>query len=119
MPVSIRDSVGFDKVGSLFGKVVWPSDFSWSGVDNSFGLAHVLTQMSARIDEEVTMFWRGTEYNVWVVEEQSTWITEFDDVNVNDNVDDMEEGEIRDGVQENIDGSGEVNASPKSQAHIM
>ncbi|KAJ0713850.1 hypothetical protein HanPI659440_Chr13g0483031 [Helianthus annuus] len=96
MPVFVRDNVVFDKVGTLFGEVVWPSVFSWTGIDNSVGFTHVLTKIAARIDEEVTVYWKGNGYTVWVVEESSTWVPEFEAVNVEDKDDEMEEGEIRD-----------------------
>ncbi|MFS7996693.1 hypothetical protein Hanom_Chr12g01132811 [Helianthus anomalus] len=49
----------FDRIGGLFGNVVWPFDFSWLATDNSAGFTHVLTKNASRIDEEVTVFCKG------------------------------------------------------------
>lgn len=106
LPVLIRDSSVIDRIGGLFGKVVWPSDFSWISVDNAVGYTHVLTSLASRIDEEVALLWKGRNYPVWVVEDQVTWVPEFETVRSGDHIDDMEEGEFRpasaaasDGVQ--------------------
>ncbi|KAJ0643075.1 putative RNA recognition motif domain, nucleotide-binding alpha-beta plait domain superfamily [Helianthus annuus] len=98
VPVLVREGSVYDKIGSLFGMVVWPSDFSWVGTDNAIGYAHVLTDISSKIDEEVSVIWSNEGYNVWVVEENSGWIPEFESVLVDERYDDFEEGEIRDPV---------------------
>ncbi|KAF5764850.1 putative RNA recognition motif domain, nucleotide-binding alpha-beta plait domain superfamily [Helianthus annuus] len=53
MPLQLRDSKFFDRVGELFGNLVSSSEFSWHQVDNATGFSWVLTTVAKRIDEEV------------------------------------------------------------------
>lgn len=115
MPILARDGVAFDSVGRLFGDIVWPSDFSWIGLDNSIGFAHVLTKVSNRIDEEITVYWKNRPYSVWVVEENSGWVSEFEAVDSDVNDDDMEEGEFRHDATESPVVAGEGVIEPGNQ----
>lgn len=69
MPLQLRDSSFFDKVGELFGKVVKGSDFSWQSKDNSDGRVWVQLESALPVREEVNIEWRGNKSRVWVVED--------------------------------------------------
>ncbi|KAM0024262.1 putative RNA recognition motif domain, nucleotide-binding alpha-beta plait domain superfamily [Helianthus debilis subsp. tardiflorus] len=104
VPILIRDNTLFDRIGGLFGNVVGPSDFSWLATNNSAGFTHVLTKNASRIDEEVNVFWKGKNYSVWVAEECSSWVPDFEPIGNVPNDDEMEKGEIRDKMAEHDDG---------------
>ncbi|KAJ0682872.1 hypothetical protein HanPI659440_Chr16g0652181 [Helianthus annuus] len=68
VPIHLRGSGLFDKIGGLFGKVVCGLEFSWDGVDNSFGSCGVLMELGGKVDEQVDIMWSGKQYKVWVSE---------------------------------------------------
>ncbi|KAJ0535737.1 putative RNA-directed DNA polymerase [Helianthus annuus] len=70
MPLQLRDSKNYDKVGELFGRVIWGSDFSWVEADNSCGRCGVMMSSMKRIEQEVQIHWEGNKYSVWVIEEE-------------------------------------------------
>ncbi|KAJ0716283.1 putative RNA recognition motif domain, nucleotide-binding alpha-beta plait domain superfamily [Helianthus annuus] len=71
VPIHLRGSGIFDKIGGLFGKVVCGSEFSWDGVDNSSGTCWVLMELGGKIDEQVDIMWLEKQYKVWVSEGQN------------------------------------------------
>ncbi|KAD4585945.1 hypothetical protein E3N88_23546 [Mikania micrantha] len=98
IPFQHRDNSVYDKIGECFGKVVWPSEFSWESEDNSSGFCYVLTKTGNRIEEEVKITWKNRSYQAWVTEEMSSWIPTFfkEGSNQNSNMEDeVEEGEFR------------------------
>ncbi|KAI3818250.1 hypothetical protein L1987_12053 [Smallanthus sonchifolius] len=74
VPVQLRDSKVFGKIGELFGEVVGESIFSWLEVDNSWGECFVLSSLMRKIDEEVEVVWEGRRTPIWVVEVESSRI---------------------------------------------
>ncbi|KAJ0445230.1 putative RNA recognition motif domain, nucleotide-binding alpha-beta plait domain superfamily [Helianthus annuus] len=67
-PIQAREDKFFDRVGELFGKVVWGSDFSWSIPDNSVAKCCVITDVRKRLDEVVDVEWDGKKFQLWVSE---------------------------------------------------
>ncbi|KAL8192631.1 hypothetical protein R6Q57_027816 [Mikania cordata] len=45
VPIQCRDNLVYDKIGNLFGRVIWSSEFSWEVEDNSSGFCYVLTSL--------------------------------------------------------------------------
>ncbi|KAM0019261.1 putative RNA recognition motif domain, nucleotide-binding alpha-beta plait domain superfamily [Helianthus debilis subsp. tardiflorus] len=109
VPIYLRESMVFNKIGELFGELVWKSEFTWAATDNSTSVCGVLTSSKKRIDEEVTLKWGEKEFNTWVTEEVTDWtkqiveeLTLAPSINepvtmesVNGEEDEVEEGEIR------------------------
>ncbi|KAI3687623.1 hypothetical protein L1987_81323 [Smallanthus sonchifolius] len=84
VPFQLRDKNTFDKVGELFGKIIFPSEFTWSDVDISSGVCYVLTTSGARIEEEVNLIWKNESHSIWVVEELNSWVPSFGGSNLQD-----------------------------------
>ncbi|KAM0065492.1 putative RNA-directed DNA polymerase [Helianthus debilis subsp. tardiflorus] len=113
LPLQLRDSTFFDKVGKMFGRLAQGSQFSWARPDNSDGRCWVLTKSARWVEEEIEVVWEGRQYPVWVVEEQNPGIQSvIDDLSstilgspaksmesVVGGDDELEEGEIRYGQQ--------------------
>ncbi|KAJ0807471.1 putative RNA recognition motif domain, nucleotide-binding alpha-beta plait domain superfamily [Helianthus annuus] len=114
VPFIIRDNSLFDRIGSLFGKVIQPSSFSWQNEDNSVCSVMVLTNRTSRIEEAVIMKWNNKSLIAWVSEvpgismqnlgydeSMSDSDSDFDTQSSSESdedlvdVEDMEEGEIR------------------------
>ncbi|KAM0049391.1 hypothetical protein Hdeb2414_s0008g00285371 [Helianthus debilis subsp. tardiflorus] len=107
VPFQLRDDRLYDRIGELYGRIVKPSDFNWEETDNSTGECHVLTTTAKRIEEDITILWRGRPYQIWVVEESLDWNPDFSsnksvemsgcrgnsDVRMEEN--DLEEGEVQ------------------------
>ncbi|KAI3726708.1 hypothetical protein L1987_66509 [Smallanthus sonchifolius] len=79
IPLHLREDLVFEMVGNLFGKIIWPSAFSWTKKDCSFGVCYVLTSIGARIEESIELVWKNTSLPVWVTEELCSWVPCFDD----------------------------------------
>lgn len=104
-PLLLTEDSLFDRVGSLFGRVIRSSDFSWENTDWSEGTCHVLTTQMPRIDEYVNLLWKGKSYRIWVSEVKKNWSPTFygmeesevgqsEDQNSQRN-EEWEEGEVR------------------------
>ncbi|KAM0031729.1 hypothetical protein Hdeb2414_s0017g00512321 [Helianthus debilis subsp. tardiflorus] len=121
VPFQLRDNSLFDQIGSIFGEVVKPSEFSWESIINSGSKCGVLTKIGNRIEDQVVINWKNKHYQVWVLEEPVHWEPDFDFVRLveasefKDNSSvmpecgEMEEGEIRCNML-NPDNSGGCNA---------
>lgn len=105
LPIMLRDSTNYDKIGEIFGEKICSSNFSWKDMDNSTGDCFVLTKVVGRIQEEIIVKWKGKSYPVWVSEEMKTWAPSFcEDSSMSDKSDgesvcdsddeEMEEGEF-------------------------
>ncbi|KAI3741919.1 hypothetical protein L1987_59598 [Smallanthus sonchifolius] len=133
VPLKLRDSSVFSKVGELFGKTVWPTEFSWEGVDNSYGVCYVLSSSGKRIKEEIILSCNGVSYPVWVSEELTSWAPSFSDAmspptgkvpdQISSEESDKEDGEIKEPSSENkerldrnsgpeVENEDEVEGSP-------
>ncbi|KAJ0788049.1 hypothetical protein HanPI659440_Chr05g0187141 [Helianthus annuus] len=66
----------FNVIGGWFGKVVQMAQLSDEDKDFSFAMTGVLCSRNARIEEQITLSWKGSEYTVWVEEERGDWIPE-------------------------------------------
>ncbi|KAJ0454152.1 putative RNA recognition motif domain, nucleotide-binding alpha-beta plait domain superfamily [Helianthus annuus] len=109
VPVLLRDNSLFDRIGSLFGRVIQASDFSWNDSNNSDSSVQVLVPPGKRIEESVVMQWKNRRFVVWVSEATEVWDPELDDesrsvssdgeacniMDENTGMDDVEEGEFR------------------------
>ncbi|KAF5802508.1 putative RNA recognition motif domain, nucleotide-binding alpha-beta plait domain superfamily [Helianthus annuus] len=111
VPVHLKENSLFDRIGSLFGRVVQESSFSWLGPDNSDSIVKVLVPPGKRIEETVVMQWKDRRFVVWVSETMEVWSPDLEDENDsedsgsdsesenNDDVfgeaEEVEEGEIR------------------------
>ncbi|KAI3819409.1 hypothetical protein L1987_13243 [Smallanthus sonchifolius] len=132
--LKLRDSSVFSKVGELFGKNVWPAEFSWEGVDNSYGVCYVLSSSGKRIEEEIILSCNGVSYLVWVSEELTSWAPSFSDAmsppvgkvpdQVSSEESDKEDGEIKEPSSKNkerhdrnsgpeVENEDEVEGSPR------
>ncbi|KAI3731537.1 hypothetical protein L1987_62726 [Smallanthus sonchifolius] len=102
IPFPVRDSNVFDQVGGLFGKIVSPSQFSWSNADTSSGQCSILSAIEGRIDEEIELSWNNGLYKVRVTEDSNSWAPTFTGESSSsespskddDSYQDLEEGEI-------------------------
>ncbi|KAF5791018.1 putative RNA-directed DNA polymerase [Helianthus annuus] len=120
VPLQLREDALYDKVGSMFGKVVWPSDSNWEGTDVSAGNCHVLTNQGLRIDEEISLAWNGGEFRVWVTETVRNWAPSFFSVESSAmspvkeanseplQDDEVEEGEIRGSTETEVNVAGDL-----------
>ncbi|MFS8018832.1 hypothetical protein Hanom_Chr15g01396681 [Helianthus anomalus] len=111
VPVHLKENSLFDRIGSLFGRVVQESSFSWLGPANSDSIVKVLVPPGKRIEETVVMQWKDRRFVVWVSETMEVWSPDLEDENDledlgsdsesenNDDVfgeaEEVEEGEIR------------------------
>ncbi|KAK9068979.1 hypothetical protein SSX86_013095 [Deinandra increscens subsp. villosa] len=95
IPLLARDEVTFNRIGELFGKIACPSDFSWNDED--------ISGHRGLIDESITVNWRDSSFEAWVVEEAFTpWSPSPDfEQDVDDSIStqvasesELEEGEI-------------------------
>lgn len=77
LPIMLRDSTNYDKIGEIFGEKICSSNFSWKDTDNSTGDCFVLTKVVGWIQEEIIVKWKGKSYPVWVSEERKTWVPSF------------------------------------------
>lgn len=78
VPWMIRDAEVYDSIGSLFGKLAGPSEFSWGKLDNSIGVCYILTSNGGRIEEDMQVTWKGNKYPVWVSELKESWSPVFE-----------------------------------------
>ncbi|KAJ0717004.1 putative RNA recognition motif domain, nucleotide-binding alpha-beta plait domain superfamily [Helianthus annuus] len=82
-PIQVRDDKFFNEVGSLFGKVLRGSDFSWGLPENHESKCCVLTSSGKRIDEEVCVTWEDRTFSIWVTEViDETFSSVLKDLNV-------------------------------------
>ncbi|KAJ0440185.1 hypothetical protein HanRHA438_Chr16g0787631 [Helianthus annuus] len=77
----------FNVIGNRFRKVVQPAQLSDEDRDFSFVMIGVLCSRSARIEEQITLSWKGVSFSVWLEEERGDWIPEcIEDLEeINDN----------------------------------
>ncbi|KAI3814944.1 hypothetical protein L1987_14593 [Smallanthus sonchifolius] len=119
VPFKLREGDVYDQIGGLFGKVIWPSNFSWSNIDNSSGQCYVLTEIGGRIEEEINLTWRDSSYKVWVTEESNSWVPIFSGIPSSESSSSsdneyqaLEEGEILQDVEGSLgDGNSPENPS--------
>ncbi|MDV3153270.1 MAG: hypothetical protein Q8755_02725, partial [Candidatus Phytoplasma australasiaticum] len=78
VPIQLRYDDLYDRIGSLFGKIVCKSEFSWQNTDVSEGSCRVLTDRGFNIEEEVNLIWHNRNISIWVSEVASSWTPEFD-----------------------------------------
>ncbi|KAF5783555.1 putative RNA recognition motif domain, nucleotide-binding alpha-beta plait domain superfamily [Helianthus annuus] len=74
IPIHLRASSLYNRVGECFGKIVGESEFSWADSDNSDSGVWILTEIGKRIEEVVNVEWGGKSYKVWVCEEVNPWV---------------------------------------------
>ncbi|KAJ0952625.1 putative RNA recognition motif domain, nucleotide-binding alpha-beta plait domain superfamily [Helianthus annuus] len=132
VPFIIRDNSLFDNIGGLFGDVVQKSSFSWQEEDNSMASVRIITSQPSRIDEAVVIKWNNRTIAIWVSESVGEWKPELDDVTVvgsqdydsetgsdsdmeSVGVEDLEDGEIRQGMDDNdcCQEDAQVNGRPE------
>ncbi|KAJ0567581.1 putative RNA recognition motif domain, nucleotide-binding alpha-beta plait domain superfamily [Helianthus annuus] len=148
VPFQLRDNKLFERIGSLFGKVVEPSEFSWQSQDNSEDVITILSSQGSCVEESVVLNWKNRKIVVWVSEIPGCWAPDFaeespeekseqesnNEVNQNDD-NSVEEGEVRamseedeeevqsipeDGrPRDNEEPPGELNSPPKPPGGYM
>ncbi|MFS7972843.1 putative RNA recognition motif domain, nucleotide-binding alpha-beta plait domain superfamily [Helianthus anomalus] len=128
-PVLLKDNSLFDCIGSLFGRVVQESNFSWLVSDNSDSSVKVLVPPGKRIDESVVVQWKEMRIVVWVTETLELWSPDLEDGSSSEDsgsdpdnnddedpdVDEVEEGEIRSDVPA---GGNQVDNSCKKSSEV-
>ncbi|MFS7908968.1 hypothetical protein Hanom_Chr01g00089311 [Helianthus anomalus] len=112
VPFLIRDGPLFDRIGSQFGEVIQESSFSWQNENNESGLVKIVTTRMSRIDEAVVIKWNEKTVTAWVSEggdqrrfdcdidseeddSDSELDSESEGVDQPEDMEDVEEGEIR------------------------
>ncbi|MFS7955212.1 putative RNA recognition motif domain, nucleotide-binding alpha-beta plait domain superfamily [Helianthus anomalus] len=96
------EDIPFNRLANL-NISVRQSSFSWQEEDNSSGSVTVLTSQLSRIDEAVVIKWNNKSVVIWVSESsrqclmdsdlESEWFSDGD----SDDMEDLEEGEIKQG----------------------
>ncbi|KAD3067579.1 hypothetical protein E3N88_35459 [Mikania micrantha] len=135
LPIQLRDDQNYNKIGELFGSLIWPSDFSWNVEDNSIGSCHVLVSDQKRIDEQIQVSWRNETISIWVIEDPNVWTPNLvdeesfvqklgdEDGEINhqpldDYDDDVEDGEFRPYSKFEEDYSGDSNDESIQESRI-
>ncbi|KAM0001668.1 putative RNA recognition motif domain, nucleotide-binding alpha-beta plait domain superfamily [Helianthus debilis subsp. tardiflorus] len=77
VPYVLRDNALFERIGSLFGKIGKPSEFSWQSHDNSDGVVTIVTSQGSRIEETVILNWKNRKIVAWVSEIPGCWSPEL------------------------------------------
>ncbi|MFS8005455.1 putative RNA recognition motif domain, nucleotide-binding alpha-beta plait domain superfamily [Helianthus anomalus] len=115
VPFVLRDNALFERIGSLFGKICKPSEFSWQSHDNSDGVVTIVTSQGSRIEETMILNWKNRRIVARVSELPGCWSPEF----VVEKSKEMSEWESNDDVSQRGDDvveEGEFVPTPEVEA---
>ncbi|KAK9049917.1 hypothetical protein SSX86_031114 [Deinandra increscens subsp. villosa] len=104
LPLHLRCNRNYNKIGEAFGKMIWPSNFSWCVEDVSTGWCHVLSKDFKKIDSSINVVSGGMSFSVSVTEDITTWIPAFDEEEVAPSVSVGEDSVVGSGRKEAADG---------------
>ncbi|KAI3726341.1 hypothetical protein L1987_66138 [Smallanthus sonchifolius] len=82
IPLQFRTDQAFNQIGNSFGKLAWPSEFSWKDDIVAYGVCHVLVNGIRKIDELIRVTWEDKCFEVKVIEDDNHRLPDFSSVNL-------------------------------------
>ncbi|KAM0018702.1 hypothetical protein Hdeb2414_s0026g00676931 [Helianthus debilis subsp. tardiflorus] len=77
IPLQVMSNKVLDDIGSLYGYIVKSAQHEKDDVDVSFHYVGVLVNDGKRIQDVVTLKWRGKLFKAWIHEKSGDWIPYF------------------------------------------
>ncbi|KAL8268817.1 hypothetical protein R6Q59_002615 [Mikania micrantha] len=77
VPAMLWDPEFFNLIGERLGKVLLGSSASYNDCNLLFENLLILTSSMGRINEKISIEWRGQRFNVQVIEGEATWTPSF------------------------------------------
>ncbi|KAF5762430.1 hypothetical protein HanXRQr2_Chr16g0776611 [Helianthus annuus] len=74
IPICLALDQVYEAVGNRYGVVIQPASVSNDDKDLSYGYIGVLCSRQSRVDDRLTISWRGTSIKVWVNEDVREWV---------------------------------------------